>query len=227
MTLRPSINPPVRRVIEALSRPRKTPTPEEIARRRRWLAVAKKLLPSTAIVILLLIGLWPQLDRTTERARLSLNHVGVPGAETMRMIDAHYHGVDTAQRPFTLTASVTTQPDTNQVRMTGPIADLTLADGQWLASWADHGLYHSHEQQLDLSGNVVLYRDDGTFIYTDNAAIDLQNGAGASPDRTHIEGPFGTLDAQGFTVLDHGNEIQFTGPVKLVLNNDKKGGGVK
>ena len=50
------------------------------------------------------------------------------------------------------------------------------------------------------------------------AAIDLHAGAAAGRRRTHAEGPFGTLDAQGFALLDKGDVIQFTGPAKLVLN---------
>ena len=39
-----------------------------------------------------------------------------------------------------------------------------------------------------------------------------------SADRVHAEGPFGSLDAQGFAVTDHGAVVQFTGPGRLVLN---------
>ncbi len=35
----------------------------------------------------------------------------------------------------------------------------------------------------------------------------------------HAEGPFGTLDAQGFTLTDKGSAIQFFGPGHLVLNS--------
>ena len=41
---------------------------------------------------------------------------------------------------------------------------------------------------------------------------------GAEP--THAEGPFGSLDAQGFTLTDKGAAIEFTGPAHLVLNGD-------
>ena len=36
--------------------------------------------------------------------------------------------------------------------------------------------------------------------------------------RTRAEGPFGTLEAQGFAVVDQGAVIQFTGPARLVMN---------
>ena len=81
-----------------------------------------------------------------------------------------------------------------------------------------HGVFLQHTNQLDLSHDVTLYRDDGTTMTTASASVDLKNGAAASAEPTHAEGPFGTLDAQGFTVTDKGAAIQFTGPAHLVLN---------
>ena len=42
-----------------------------------------------------------------------------------------------------------------------------------------------------------------------------------SSDRTHAEGPFGTLDAQGFVLVDKGAVIQFQGPAHMVLNGGR------
>jgi len=79
-------------------------------------------------------------------------------------------------------------------------------------------VFLQHANQLDLSGAVTLYRDDGTTMTTASASVDLKNGAAASAEPTHAEGPFGTLDAQGFTLTDKGTAIQFAGPAHLVLN---------
>jgi lipopolysaccharide export system protein LptC len=83
---------------------------------------------------------------------------------------------------------------------------------------AKQGVFMQHSNQLDLSHDVVLYRDDGTTMTTSSAAIDLKNGAAAGGEPVHVEGPFGILDAQGFTLLDKGSTIQFPGPAHLVLN---------
>jgi lipopolysaccharide export system protein LptC len=48
--------------------------------------------------------------------------------------------------------------------------------------------------------------------------MNLKLGAGDSDQYTHAEGPFGTLDAQGFTLVDKGAVIQFHGPARLVMN---------
>jgi lipopolysaccharide export system protein LptC len=73
--------------------------------------------------------------------------------------------------------------------------------------------------QLDLSQDVTLYREDGTTLVTASASVDLKAGAAAGADPVHAEGPFGVLDAAGgFTVVDKGASIQFTGSSHLVLN---------
>lgn len=83
---------------------------------------------------------------------------------------------------------------------------------------AQRGVFMQHAGQLDLSGEVVLYRDDGVTLRSDSAAIDLKQGAAAGTEQTHAEGGFGVLDAQGFALVDKGAVIQFTGPARLVLN---------
>jgi lipopolysaccharide export system protein LptC len=75
-----------------------------------------------------------------------------------------------------------------------------------------------HLNQLDLVKDVTLYRDDGTTMHTESASIDVKAGAAAGSEAVHAEGPFGVLDAQGFTVMDKGEAIDFPGPAHLVLN---------
>ena len=59
-------------------------------------------------------------------------------------------------------------------------------------------------------------------MQTDSATLDVKAGAASSAALVHVEGPFGTIDAQGFTLLDRGNAIQFQGPGRMVLNGAKK-----
>ena len=65
---------------------------------------------------------------------------------------------------------------------------------------------------------MVLYRAKGVTLYTQSAAMDLKQGAAAGSEPTHAEGPFGTLDAQGFALVDKGAVMQFDGKSRLLLN---------
>ena len=191
------------------------------ARRRLYVGLAKRVLPLVAVALLALVALWPEFSSQMDRSRYSY-HVGTRAPEGGALTDARYRGVDQQGRPFTVTASVARQVDQERTDLTDPKGDITLGADGWMMVQAKQGVYMQRSGRLDLSGDVTLYRDDGTTLQTKAIAVDLQEGAASSGDKVHVEGPFGTLDAQGFTVLDRGAAIQFTGPGRLVLNGASK-----
>jgi lipopolysaccharide export system protein LptC len=187
--------------------------------RRRWLVgFAKRLLPLAALALLACVALWPELSRDAERARLSYRRDSAP-PESGRMTEASYHGVDANNRPYTITAATAHQISAERIDLTDPKGDISLESGNWLYGQSRNGVYLQHLGSLDLSDDVQLYRDDGTTLTTSSASLDLKAGAAAGAEQVHVEGPFGTLDAQGFAVTDRGAIMQFTGPGRLVLNS--------
>jgi lipopolysaccharide export system protein LptC len=217
----PARRPGPRLAAAAAARVRRPPSPGVLARRRIVITLTKWLLPTFALLLLSTIALWPQIDRAKDSARIAFQRMGgeVGGA---RLTDAHYHGVDDRGRPYTVTAATAQQDGPERINLTVPKGDITLQDGTWLMLQARQGVYLQHTNQLDLSHAVTLYRDDGTTLVTSSASLDLKSGAAASADPTHAEGPFGTLDSQGFTVTDQGGAIQFAGPAHLVLNGSSQ-----
>jgi lipopolysaccharide export system protein LptC len=198
------------------ARVRRTPSAGGLARRRLMITVTKFFLPVVALALLGTIAAWPELDRANNAARVALRRMGeIDGAE---VIDARYHGVDDQGRPYTLTAATATQAGPEKVDLTTPYGDMTLQNGTWMTMRSKLGVFVQHANLLDMWKDVVLYRDDGTTMYTQSMSMDLKNGAAAGAQPVHAEGPFGTLDAQGFALVDKGSVIQFTGPAKLVLN---------
>ncbi len=196
---------------------RSLPTPGRLARRRWMIRTSKFVLPVVALLLLASTALWPEFDLATDRARIVLGglHGMLDGAS---LTDAHYQGVDQRGRPYTVTAATATQRDQEQVDLTVPDADMTLENGTWLNVKSKQGVYMRKAQQLDLSHDVVLYRDDGTTMTTSVATVEMKAGAASGNAPTHVEGPFGTLDAAGFTTVDKGAAIQFWGPVHVRLN---------
>jgi lipopolysaccharide export system protein LptC len=188
-----------------------------LARRHWMVTVAKRLLPVVALALLASVVLWPELTRDAEETRMAARDARIT-TENGQLIDATYHGVDDQGRPFTVTAETAQQITPERIDLTMPKGDITLESGNWLLLQSRRGVYQQHLDMLDLSGEVQLYRDDGSTLQTDSAAIDLKAGAVAGAEMVHAEGPFGTLDAQGFSFLDRGTVIQFTGPGRLVLN---------
>jgi lipopolysaccharide export system protein LptC len=186
--------------------------------RRRWMvAVAKRLLPVVALALLSTVAFWPELSGDSERARLSYRRGGLE-AQSGQLTAATYHGVDVRNRPYTMTSAVARQVSPERIDLTDPKGDMTLESGNWLLVQSRQGVFMQHIGSLDLSGDVQLYRDDGTTMTTSAATLDLKTGAATGAEMVHAEGPFGSLDAQGFTLVDKGANIQFPGPGRLVLN---------
>lgn len=215
----PGAGPRRPRTLGAANRP--PPTAAAIARRRWVVGLAKGLLPLLAVALLATVALWPEFHRDVGQGRVAYRR-GTLVPESGQLTDARYHGVDDHGRPYTITASVARQSSPERIDLTTPVGDVVQENGTWLTIKARQGVYLQHAQQLDLSGEVILYRDDGTTLATDSAAIDLKAGAAAGAAMTHVEGPFGTLDAQGFTATDGGTVIRFAGPGRLLLNGGGK-----
>lgn len=216
----PTRSTPIRRpghqlISAAAARVRKMPDPGGLARRHLTIVLIKWMLPVGALLLLASIALWPELGRVRDTVRMSIQHTAA-GAATMT--DARYRGIDDHGRPYTVTAATAQQDGPDRINLTMPKADITLTNGTWLMVQSKLGVYLQNSSQLDLSRDVTLYRDDGTTLKTASASIDVKAGAAASDQPTHAEGPFGTLDAQGFVVTDKGTAIQFNGPAKLILN---------
>lgn len=206
-----------RRTDIGAARHKPPPTAASIARRRFLVGAAKSVLPLVALVLLASVALWPEYSRWATEARLRAARLGLE-LRTGQLTDPIYHGVDERGRPYTITATAARQVSPERVDVRDPKGDITMEGGRWLMARSLKGTYLQHLGSLDLSGDVQLYRDDGTVMQTDTATLDLKYGAVSSADRVHAEGPFGTLDAQGFAVLDRGAVVQFTGPGRLVLN---------
>lgn len=189
---------------------------------RRWLiGLAKRVLPLVALGLLLLVAFWPELQGNGDRSRISYRRVDIT-PDGGQLTDAHYHGVDSTGRPYTVTATRVRQAGPERTDLEAPKADMQMPSGEWLLVEARRGIFEQRANRLDLSGEVTLYRDDGTILVTESASVDLRANAAAGNELVHAEGPFGVLDAQGFAVLDRGSVVQFTGPARLVLSGERK-----
>ncbi len=207
--------------------PRSVPTPAQDLRRRWLVTIAKRVLPLAALGLLALLTVWPELTTEADRARFSYRQASVtPQGGVLR--DASYTGVDESGQRYTLTATSARQmiggPDgggrfgADRTMLKDPAGDIALAGGGWLMVQSAQGVYMQRDGQLDLSGEVTLFRDDGIEMQTNAVTIDLKAGAALGAEQVHVQGPFGTLDAQGFAVTDRGATWHFVGPARLRLD---------
>jgi lipopolysaccharide export system protein LptC len=190
----------------------------------RFVGLAKRILPAVAVLLLLLVGIWPHLQAEIERVHFTLPRLDPREAQDLRMVNAHFTGVDRQNRPFVITAEVARQnPNVDDlVALEGPKGDLTSASGSWSELSAYTGLYQPNTQLLDLYGNVQLFEDKGNEFHTDSAHVDMAKGDAEGHDHIDGQGPFGHVSGQGFRILDRGDVIIFTGHAHLELTPHEK-----
>ena len=185
----------------------------------RFVGLAKRIFPGLAVSLLLLVAVWPKLQTEIEKVHFILPRLDPREAQDLRMVNAHYSGVDRQNRPFIITAEVARQnPNADQlIALEGPKGDMTSTSGSWSELTAFTGVYQPETQLLDLFGNVELFQDRGNEFRTDSAHIDMAHGTAEGNEPVVGQGPFGHVTGEGFRILERGDVIIFTGRAHLEL----------
>src|SRR4051812_40085280 len=191
-------------------------SPRELdASHSRFVSRAKVALPTLAVGVLLIVVVWPMLERRNQP------YLAPPDAGQLEMSDARYRGEDEKSRPFEVRAEKATRTNSQSklVDLVNPEAEMVLEGGSWITISAETGRYDRQSGQLSLSGHVTLYHDQGYEFTTEAAEVDTAAGTAWGNARVTGQGPFGDLDAAGFRLADGGKTIVFSGPARLVLPN--------
>jgi lipopolysaccharide export system protein LptC len=161
------------------------------------------------------------LEGAEERARVSFRRVAQTAPEAVRIVAPRYQGVDELNRPYTVTASFATQgEDQDIVDLEAPRADLLMTDG-WVLLESREGRLYKARNHLDLRGEVTLWHDGGNLLVTEEAAIELKEGAASGDKPVAAQGPFGTLVSEGFRLYDKGAVVVFTGQSRALLEGQQ------
>lgn len=188
----------------------------------RFVVLAKYALPVVAGVVMMLVVVWPELKSKPEKFALGLSDVKIETAGGQRVVNARFTGVDSENRPFSITAESVVQAgsDDNGVALSQPKADVTLAGDSWVAISAPKGIFRRDEEILDLTGGVDLFHDDGYEFRTAEARLNFSTSAAYGESPIRGQGPFGTIEAEGFRVAGTGDSIFFTGKSRLLVYPD-------
>ncbi len=218
---------PRRGTAPASRRPRATGQVPRMSMRNRYsmfVGFMKVLLPALAAALMLLVVAWPQFTIDDSGFRLSVSKLAPDQADSLTMLNARFDGLDEEERPYTLTADMATQSDSDKdlVELELPKADITLEDGTWLALTARSGEYRQQSRILDLTGSVSLFHDQGFELRTEAARVDLVKGRAVGALPVQGQGGAGLIQAEGFRVLDRGARIIFTGKAHMIVNPEAR-----
>lgn len=186
----------------------------------RFVRLMKLALPTMAVLVLGVVLAWPQLKSQVDRLGLDFSQLGLLSGNPSTIINPRYFGVDEQDQPYSMTAAKAAQRDDDSglIDLTEVNGDIELGDGRWVSVRSDTGVYNRDEEYVDLTGDVVMYRDDGVEFYTEAARYDLstREGQGEVP----IAGQWsngGIASEDGFKMFDGGDIILFKGQARLTL----------
>ena len=213
------------------------PAPEDAAPQRRSFAVArdrlgrfdprysrfvgllKLVLPLTALLLVVLVVMWPQFQPDKQPVRIGYAEMETQGATTGRMSQPRFTALDEENQFYTVTAVQARQPDPkgDVVILDKPAADVALKDGSWLAVNAESGVFRQEERTLMLEGGVILFHDDGYELRTKTAFVDLDKGTAQGDAPVAGQGPVGLLTAEGFRIDRDKEIVFFTGKSRMTI----------
>ncbi len=198
------------------SRARRVPRASQIQRRQRLVQGMKLLLPLLAASVLGLMLFWQEIEGGNSRLSFRRGPALVP--ESLQLVAPRFQGVDELNRPYTVTARLARQPGQEEVVLLElPRADILLTDGAWIYVESERGRYDKPAQHLDLEGDVRIYHDNGTLFRTEAAAVQVDAGSAHGERPTKAQGSFGTIESEGFELLDRGAVMVFTGRARAIL----------
>lgn len=196
------------------------------ARYSRYVSIMKFLLPVTALVLVGLVVIWPQIHGIEAGLPLGFGRLQLTKVEDPNMVNARFVGADKKNQPFSITADLAKNvlSGSAAIELEMPKADIAVKDGSWLVLTANTGVFNKDKKTLKLRGAVNLFHDSGYEFNTKAAEIDLTEGVAVGKDPISGQGPFGRLQAQGFRLNDRRNTIYFTGKSKMVIHPGAAGG---
>jgi len=201
-----------------------TPLPRYRSRYSRFVLLMKLALPVIAGVVIVLVIVWPELTSSPERFRIGISDLSVETAGGQRVVNARFNGIDSSNRPYSVTADAVVQAENGKGRfeLNQPKADITLESGAWVAITSPSGTYWRNRELLQLAGGVNLFHDQGYEFKTPEASIDFASGTAAGDRPVAGQGPFGRITAEGFHIVENGARVLFKGKASLILYPNRK-----
>ena len=207
--------------------PRGVRTPPARGRSSRLVELLRYLLPATALGLIALVVLWPQLIGGAGGLIAPIfANAEIAGTDVMLMSNPRYLGQTRDAEPYELTAaSAYVDPKRpNRIHLDRLAAELAPPNRRDLNLVARRGMYNRTADKLDLDGDIALTTSDGYRFETQSARIDLQNGQVIGEQPIQGSGPTGTLSADRFEIRDSGEVLRFEGRVKVTLPPRPSGG---
>jgi lipopolysaccharide export system protein LptC len=185
----------------------------------RLARLARLALPLMAVGLVGLLVFWANASLSQGRFHVGITDLTSSEADKFSLVNARFDGIDSKNRPFSLTAEQAGEIDaaSGLIALKGLQADITLESGTWLALKAGGGMYRRKSDLLELDGGVNLFHDRGYEIRARSLRVDLDRRIASSHEPIAFQGPEGSLEAEGFRLENGGDRLVFLGHSKLIF----------
>ncbi len=181
------------------------------------------ILPTMALMILVLIMAWPWLNGGYHGIIMPvLSRAAGLDTDAMRMHQPRYVGRTKEQEPYEVSAESAFLDPKNQDkihldRITAVVEQRTAEN---VHVRANEGLFYRSRGTLDLRGDLELRVGERYTFNTSEASVNFRAGEMVGPMPVTGKGPIGTLAADRFNVSNHGKLLRFKGRVQVVYQPD-------
>lgn len=178
-------------------------------------------LPAAIGAIAAVMVLAPLAPRGEISFLLDRNKVAIVN-ERLRLDDATYRGIDSRNRPFSVTAGSAVQQTASQpvVHMDRLVARILLNDGP-AALTAPNGTYNFETERVSVNGEVGFAAADGYRMVTRNVTVDLQNQLVTGNDGVSGTLPSGTFAADRIVANLGERTVALEGHARLQMQPGK------
>ncbi len=185
----------------------------------RFVRGMKILLPAIALVLIALVAVWPHLGSVETAFQIGYSKLSMVESGDPSAVNPRFVGTDKKKQIYTVTADLAKNlnEESPTIELEMPKADITLDDGTWVVVTADNGHIDRADETLELTNDVTVYHDKGYELLTSRAFVYLKDRVIFGDEPVRAQGSFGTINSEGFEVVDMGEVVFFTGRAKVVL----------
>lgn len=189
--------------------------------RSRMIGRLKYTLPGIALMALLALIGWPQIQKWMHGHKPTLAQTTPLPQTSITATRPEYKSTDNKNQPYTITADHGVETSFEKIQLTSPKMIMTLKSGGIVTLTATSGDFNKATNKMHLVGNVILTHSQGYNLHTSQAWIDCNEGDAFSTTPILGDGPAGTIEANGFRLTEKGAKISLIGKAKLYLNGPK------
>ncbi|MEM7442218.1 MAG: LPS export ABC transporter periplasmic protein LptC [Pseudomonadota bacterium] len=184
--------------------------------------VLKLLLPIIAVLMIIVVIMWPTIEQTIEEQTDTGVAIDTPDFQASgeaQIINPRFTGLDESGRPFEIEGDLAYQDIDNPelIELDNLRGVITLAEGETARVESTYGRLDQTKGEVELTGNVVVSHFDGTVFRTDEIIVNISDNHVWGSQPVEAEADEATVTAEGFEVRDEGATVIFRGPAHMVV----------